>query len=66
MIDTPDRINSAVARQLAGGVSGTTLMRWAKLGIIPQPIVIRGRNYWSRSQLVAALKAANENPESAV
>lgn len=62
MSEHDERINSSIARQLAGGVSGTTLMRWAKLGIIPKPIKIRRHNYWNRKALIDALQVANELP----
>ena len=51
-------ITSVTARELAGGISAMTLWRWRKAGLIPDPIAIRGRNYWRRSPFVAALARA--------
>jgi hypothetical protein len=51
-------ITSATARELAGGISTMTIWRWVRDGIIPEPTVIRGRNYWRRVEFVGALTAA--------
>lgn len=53
-------IASAVARQLCGGISPMTMWRWVRDGVIPAPLTIRGRNYWHRSELIAAVEAASK------
>lgn len=55
-------ITSGTARALAGGVASMTLWRWRKAGIIPEPIVIRGRNYFRRGEFLSALAAAGSTP----
>jgi hypothetical protein len=44
-------------------VSDMTLWRWRRAGILPPPIVIRGRNYTRRSIVLRALQAAAESAE---
>ncbi len=59
---TPDPdslISSATGRKLAD-VSLMTLWRWGKAGILPKPLNIRGRNYWRRSEFLAALAAKGQ------
>jgi hypothetical protein len=51
-------ITSRAACDLAGGISAMTLWRWHKAGLIPEPLTIRGRNYWRRAVFLAALEAA--------
>ena len=51
-------INQGAARLLAGDVSDMTFWRWRRAGMIPEPIKIRGRNYWRRGNFVRALEAA--------
>lgn len=51
-------ITAGTACALAGGISRMTLWRWREAGIIPEPIVIRGRNYFRRSAFLAAIAAA--------
>lgn len=53
-------INSATAKTIAGGVCDMTVWRWIRAGIIPQPLKIRGRNFWRRGDFIAALEAAAE------
>ncbi len=52
-------ITAGTACDLAGGISRMTLWRWREAGIIPAPIVIRGRNYFRRGAFLAALAAAD-------
>ena len=59
--DVDPLITSATAAALAGNVSQMTLWRWAKDGVIPQPIKIRRRKYWRRAEFVAAIN----NPPAA-
>lgn len=56
-IPDPDSlISSATARKLAD-VSLMTIWRWVKADILPEPLNIRGRNYWRRGEYLAALAA---------
>ena len=32
-----------------GGITRTTLWRWRREGVLPEPVQIRGRNYWRQS-----------------
>lgn len=52
-------IGGTEARRLAGGISDMTLWRWRKAGVIPDPLVIRGRNYWRRGDFLAAIERAS-------
>lgn len=56
-------ITAGAACKLAGDVSRMTLWRWREAGIIPAPIVIRGRNYFRRGAFLAALAAAGSPSE---
>lgn len=60
--DEDGLITSAMARELAGGISAMTLWRWREAGVIPEPVVIRGRNYYWRNQFLAALRKAGVSP----
>ena len=51
-------ISANEAKRLAGAVSSMTLWRWYRAGIIPDPIKIRRRNYWQKTEFVAALNRA--------
>lgn len=53
-------LSQAQVRQLIGSISAMTLWRWRRAGILPPPIVIRGRNYNRRSDILSALQAAAE------
>ena len=48
-------IRETPARELAGGVCKMTFLRWREDGIIPQPIKLRGQNYWRRQELLTRL-----------
>jgi hypothetical protein len=50
-------ITARQGRKLAGEISEMTLWRWLKAGIVPDPIVIRNRRYWWKSEFIAALTA---------
>ena len=50
-------ISAAACRGLAASITPMTLWRWRKAGIIPAPTVIRSRNYWRRSEFLAAIAA---------
>lgn len=61
-------IGGTVAKRLAGNISDMTMWRWRQAGIVPPPLVIRGRNYWKRGEFLAAIERATrnlENPEAA-
>jgi len=55
-------ISASTARKLAGDVSAMTLWRWQQAGVIPAPIQIRRRNYWSRDRFLGALARAAKTP----
>lgn len=65
--DTSDQsdalINSAEAKRLAADISGMTLWRWERAGIIPPAIVIRNRKYWRRLSYLAALESAGSTKD---
>lgn len=48
-------INAEEARRLAGGISRSTVLRWRKAGLLPDPVTIRGRNYWPHAEFLDAL-----------
>ncbi|KGE04546.1 helix-turn-helix transcriptional regulator [Pseudohaliea rubra] len=39
---------SQVCQEL-GGITRTTLWRWRREGLLPEPVTMRGRNYWRAS-----------------
>lgn len=39
---------SEVRREL-GGITRVTLWRWRQDGLLPEPVTMRGRNYWRQS-----------------
>ncbi len=41
-------------RRLFGGVSDMTVWRWREAGLLPAPIVIRRRNYYTESDIAEA------------
>jgi hypothetical protein len=51
-------INQSAAKLLAGDVSDMTFWRWRKNGVIPEPLKIRGRNYWQKGEFLQALETA--------
>jgi len=53
-------IAAPTVQGLAANVTRMTLWRWRQVGIIPPPTVIRGRNYWRRSAIDAALRAMEQ------
>lgn len=47
-------------------IDPVTLWRWIKAGTIPQPtLVIRGRNYWARETIDAALARMSRPADAA-
>lgn len=56
-------INQAQTIRLVGGRSPMTIWRWRQRGILPPAIVINGRNYNRRSDVLRALQAAAEPTE---
>jgi len=46
-------INSAEVRRVFGDISHTTLWRWERDNVLPQPTRIRNRKYWRRSEIIA-------------
>ncbi|MEW7986942.1 MAG: hypothetical protein AB2797_04625 [Candidatus Thiodiazotropha sp.] len=59
-LDNVTLISTAQLRQMVGGVSDMTIWRWVKAGVIPKPKKIRKRNYWPKSETIAALESASE------
>lgn len=49
-------ITSRQLCEMAGGVSQMSLWRWLQTGILPSPIRIQGRRYWSRAEVTEALR----------
>lgn len=50
--DNPSRLLPARAvRERFGGVSSMTLWRWVQGGILPAPIKINNRNYWTEADV---------------
>lgn len=58
MITDDPLLPDAQLRRLVGNVSSMTIWRWRKAGILPPPLVIRGRNYSHKSAIDAALARA--------
>ena len=56
--------NSHDVACVLGGVSSMTIWRHIKVGVLPPPIKLRGRNYWWRSA-VAAVAMGDQEPGSA-
>ena len=46
------------------GVSGMTIWRWRKAGLIPEPYSIRGRNYWRRQEFFGALARLTKSTDA--
>ncbi|MBK1619823.1 hypothetical protein CKO42_15505 [Lamprobacter modestohalophilus] len=54
----PDALlTSAEARRLAGDISTMTEWRWRRDGLLPEPVQIRGRNYYRRGSFMQALRS---------
>lgn len=51
-------------REACGNVSDMTLYRWIRSGVLPPPIVIRGRRYWKRSEWRQAIGLDTDKHES--
>lgn len=50
--DNPSRLLPARAvRERFGGVSSMTLWRWVQAEILPAPVKINGRNYWTEADV---------------
>jgi predicted site-specific integrase-resolvase len=54
-------MNARTVRTTLGGVTGMTLHRWMRAGILPQPIKINGRNYWRESDVEALKQGRGRN-----
>lgn len=57
----PTDINDCLLKQKAVlrilGISRTTLWKWRRQGIVPEPyVVINGRNYWSQFEIDDCLR----------
>lgn len=55
-------ITTAAVRQICGGISKSALWRWRKTleTGFPPPIVIAGRTYWRRSDVLAWIEQKAE------
>lgn len=51
-------------RQIMGGISDMTVWRWRKDGLLPQPIVIRKRNYYRADDVTALQKRLASESEA--
>lgn len=51
MANPQQLIAQTEARRLNGDVSAMTWWRWRNAGIVPEPVVIQGRNYYRASDL---------------
>lgn len=54
--DSDALISASAGRSLAGGISAMTEWRWRRAGLLPEPIHIRGRNYYRRGEFMRALR----------
>lgn len=50
--DNPSRLRPARAVREHFGISAMTLWRWTKEGILPAPVKINGRNYWTEADVL--------------
>jgi len=50
-------VNQTEARRLNGDVSAMTWWRWRQAGLVPEPVVIRGRNYYRADDLAKMQRA---------
>jgi predicted DNA-binding transcriptional regulator AlpA len=57
-------MSTAEAKRLLG-LSGMTVWRWRKAGLLPQPSKIRGRNYWKRAEFLEALERLTQPTDAA-
>ena len=63
--DDPDALMpSSELRALCGGISAMTEWRWRRAGLLPEPIQIRGRNYYRKGEFMRALRTLG-TPEAA-
>ncbi|SDX55522.1 hypothetical protein [Thiocapsa roseopersicina] len=60
----PDSLMSSAAVRAFFDISAMTEWRWRKAGVLPEPIVIRNRNYYQR-RAIAKVVAAQQS-QSAV
>ena len=58
-------ITQSKLKQVAGGVSSMTIWRWRRDGVIPEPVSIRGRNYWRQGDVLTALHQLTTKQEAA-
>lgn len=42
-------------KRITGNVSDMTIWRWRRAGLLPEPMSVRGRNYWRARDVRAAL-----------
>lgn len=57
-MDNPQKlITQSEARRLHGNVSAMTWWRWRQAGIVPEPVVIQGRNYYAADELAKVQQA---------
>ncbi len=44
-------LSARTVRAAFGGVTGMTVYRWVKAGLLPRPVKINGRNYWHEADV---------------
>jgi len=55
-LDDDALISAADGRALAGNISAMTEWRWRRAGLLPEPIHVRGRNYYRKNAFLRALR----------
>ena len=61
-MNTINLVSQRDVRRRIGGVSNMTVHRWRKIGILPAPVVIAGRNYWHEHQIDALARNGAPKP----
>lgn len=64
-MQSPELIAQRELVRRLGGISAMTLYRWRRAGIVPEPTVIRKRNYWPADTVRAVVAAATASKAEA-
>lgn len=59
-------VSQTDVRRRLGNVSNMTIHRWRKAGILPEPVVIAGRNYWHEHVIEALARNGASQPAQSV
>jgi predicted DNA-binding transcriptional regulator AlpA len=59
-------LQAAEVRRLFGGVSNMWLWRRQKDGTLPPPVVISGRRFWTRRQIIEVIEKRLSESQSAI